>query len=107
MAGIGQYKQIKLVETVVTPDMMGDNKESVVTRASVWAEVNQSSGSRSFEHSQTMIANSATFKIRWNSNLQVNQNWNILYNGKKYGISSVERINEKRFNVLITGNAKS
>lgn len=107
MAGIGQYKMIKLFETTVTADSNGDNKETQVVRAKLYADVTDLGGSRTMDHQQLKLSTTKQFKVWWRPDWKINQNWQLKYFGQMYSISKIERIGEKRFNWLITANAKS
>lgn len=102
MAGIGDYKMIKLYEYSLTVDANGNTIEAVALRHKTYAEVVTLSGSRGVDHSRTSIGETKQFKIRWKSTWIINSQWTIKYFGKEYTIQSIERIDEKRFNWLIT-----
>ena len=102
MAGLGDYKMVKLYEYSLTVDANGNTIEAVALRHKTYAEVSAVSGSRGVEQSQVSLGETKQFKIRWKSNWSINSQWTIKYFGKEYTIQSIERIDEKRFNWLIT-----
>lgn len=44
-----------------------------------------------------------TFKIRFRPDWKLSGEWKLKYLQKRYSITSIERINEKRFNWLVNG----
>ena len=101
MASIGQFKMVKFYEYTNSKSLSGDNVESLALRLKTFAEVTDSGGSRGDNRGQSNLNGGKTFKIRQNSNWNVNADWKIKYFGKMYTITHIERINEKRFNWLI------
>ena len=91
----------------MTADSNGDNKETQVVRAKLYADVTDLGGSRTMEHQQLKLSGLKQFKVWWRPDWKINQNWQLKYFGQMYSISKIERIGEKRFNWLITANAKS
>jgi len=105
MAGIGEYKMVKLYQYAITKDSSGDNVETLSLRYRTFADVVDTGGGRSVERSQVGLSDIKQFKIRWRDNWLLDSKWFIKYFGKQYAISKIERINEKRFNWLITADA--
>lgn len=105
MAGIGQYKMVKLYQYSIGKDGNGDNTETLSLRYRTFADVVDRGGSRSVERNQVSLGDVKQFKIRWRENWLLDSKWFIKYFGKQYAISKIERINEKRFNWLITADA--
>lgn len=101
MAGIGSYKLVKLYEYLVVVNTSGNNVEVEQYRFRTFAEVKNSGGSLGSDHGHNTLSNQKTFKIRYRTDWILNTKWKIKYFGKLYGITSIERINEKRFNWLI------
>lgn len=101
MAGIGTYKPIKLIKYTTSLDANGDNVETLALIYKMWAEVKSLGGSRSLLKEQTALSDSKTFKIMF-KDYPINADFKIQYFGQIYAISSIERIDEKRFNWLIT-----
>lgn len=107
MAGIGSYKPIKLFHYEVTKNASGDNEEAITERKMVWAEVVDFGGSRSEERGKTNLSDTKSFKIRFRVDWVLNGDWRLKYYGKVYAVTKIERIDEKRFNWLITAIDKS
>ena len=106
MAGIGEYKAIKLMKYSSTVNGNGDSIESVFSYR-LWAEVTDNGGSRSQVSGRTTLSGAKQFKIRFRPDWVLNGDWKISYFGQVYAISNIERIGEKRFNWLITANVQS
>lgn len=100
MAGIGGMKKIKLNEYTVSGK---DNLESLANSYPIWAEVVETGGSRSFDGGVN-LTKSKTFRIYFKPDWVVNGDWTITYYGRVYTISNIERINEKRFNWIVSAN---
>ena len=101
MAGIGTYKPIKLIKYITSLDGNGDAIETLAKIYKMWSEVKSLGGSRSLQKEQTALSDSKTFKIMF-KDYPINADFKIQYFGQIYAISSIERIDEKRFNWLIT-----
>ncbi len=101
MAGIGSYKLVKLYQYTVAKDVTGNNTETEALRYRTFAEVKDGSGSLGSDHGHNSLSNEKTFKIRYRPDWSIGTKWKIKYFGKMYGIKSIERINEGRFNWLI------
>lgn len=101
MAGIGSYKLVKFYEYVVAVNTAGNNVEVEQYRFRTFAEVKNSSGSLGSDHGHNSLSNEKTFKIKYRPDWSIGTKWKIKYFGKMYGIKSIERINEGRFNWLI------
>lgn len=106
MAGIGDYKPIKLVKYTTSVDGNGDQSQSSQT-FTFWAEVSDNGGGRSQVDGRTRMGMGKNFKIWFRVNEFLNGDWKIEYFGETYAVTNVERIGEKRFNCLITGNVQS
>ena len=105
MAGIGNYKLVKLYQYTNSKSVSGDNVEALALRHRTYAEVTANGGSRGENRGQVTLGESKQFKIRWRADWILNGDWKIKYFGKLYTISSIERINEKRFNWLINASS--
>jgi SPP1 family predicted phage head-tail adaptor len=97
---VGQRKRIQLLKAIYSKSVSGANETSF-TRYTYWAEVVRGSGSRSYQNSQTQLNSSYTFRIRYNSTIDPNSRYAIVYDGKQLTVTSVERENEKDFYWLI------
>lgn len=107
MAGIGQYKPVRVKQYTATKNASGDFEESLAASYKAWAEVTDLSGGRSDERGKTVLSDTKQFKIHFRADWVLNGDWRIKYFGKEYTITKIERINEQRFNWLITASDKS
>jgi head-tail adaptor len=98
---IGNLKPIKLIQYNQSFDVYGDALEAVQTTYKMWAEIEDSGGSKNQELGRTDMTDSKTFKINFRGYL-VTGDYKIQYFGQTYAVTNVQRIQEKRFNYLIT-----
>lgn len=96
-------KQIRVENWIAPKDAKGDAKERVEFARTFWAEPVTSSGFRSDSNGQTKLNKSVQFKIRFRPDWKLTGAWKIIYLGRRYAITSIERVQEKRFNWLING----
>jgi len=95
--------QIRVEKWAAPKDYSGDAKESIEQAYNLWAEILNSSGSRSDTNGQMKLNKTKTFKIRFRPDWKLSGEWKLKYLQKRYSITSIERINEKRFNWLVNG----
>ena len=95
--------QIRVEKWAAPKDYSGDAKESMEHSYPLWAEIVNSSGSRSDTNGQMKLNKTKTFKIRFRPDWKLSGEWKLKYLQKRYSITSIERINEKRFNWLVNG----
>lgn len=98
-------KQIRVEKWKAPKDAKGDAKEVVEVAYNLWAEPVKTGGSRNDSFGQTKLNNSVRFKIRFRPDWKINSAWKIIYLQQRYTIINIERINEKRFNWIINGEA--
>jgi SPP1 family predicted phage head-tail adaptor len=96
---VGIMKPIRLESRPSTQDANGRWIAGTILKYNVWAEVTKDGSSRNVNNGQTQLSNSITLKIWFNDSL--NTNWKIVYAGKRYTITGLDRVNEMRFNTLI------
>jgi len=106
MAGVGEYKPIQLVRYTITFDE-GGNPTQTAQYWNAWAEVTDNGGGRSQVDGRTTLSSQKTFKIWFRTNTILIGEWKILYFGDTYAITNIERINEKRFNLLVSASVQS
>jgi len=95
--------QIRIEKWGASKDVNGNMKEAVQNIYNLWAEIVQSSGVRTDSQGQTRLNKTRTFKIRFRPDWQIDSTWKLVYLKKRYSITDIERIQEKRFNWLING----
>lgn len=102
MAGIGTLKPIKLLVYGTNIDSNGDAVESIQMTYKMWAEVADNGGSRTQSLGRTEMSETKTFRINFRGYL-ITGNYKIKYFGQTYAITNIERVDEKRFNYVLTG----
>lgn len=105
--GIGQTKQIQLVQIASTQGTGGAWNETEGEKYGCWAEITNPSGFRTYDRGQVQLGTTKTFKVRFRFDRYPNANWKIRYDGKDWTISERQADNEKRFYWLITATAKA
>lgn len=103
MVGVGGLKRIKLIEYTTSKDGNGDNIETLANSYPIYAEVTDKGGGRSFDNGVN-LSKSKTFRIWFKPSWVLTGNWIIRYFGTDYTITNIERINEKRFNWIVSAN---
>jgi hypothetical protein len=106
MAGVGNYKPIQLVRYTITFNESGDPTQQA-QYWNAWAEVSDNGGGRSQVDGRTTLSSSKTFKIWFRTNTILIGEWKILYFGDTYAITNIQRIDEKRFNLLVSASVTS
>lgn len=102
---VGLMRKIKLEKWTEAKDADGKWVESVESTDNLFAEVKFLSGSRESYAGQTNVSGSVRFKIR-HKNLKVVGKWKVVYNGKRYSITSIQRENEKKFYWILTADGQ-
>ena len=95
--------QIVIEKWSAPKDVKGNAKERIDTRYPMWAEIVRSSGFRTDSQGQTRLNKTRQFKIRFRPDWKIDGTWKIVYQKKRYSITEIEPINERRFNWLING----
>lgn len=90
--------QVRIEKWGATKDGNGNANESVQSAFNLWAEPIRSGGNRSDSHGQTKLSNDVRFKIRFRPDWKINSNWKLIYNGMRYSITQIKRVDERRFN---------
>lgn len=99
---VGQRRKVKLERWTEVKDNTGRWVESIASSDNIFAEVTFLSGSRSSLNGQTNVNGSVRFKIRYNE-LDIKAKWKIVYSGKRYTITSLEKESGKRFYWILNG----
>lgn len=103
---VGKMKRIQLLKAVYSKKVGGSN-ETDFDRYTYYAEVVRGSGGRNYQNSQTQLGSSYTFRVRYNSLIDPNSKYSLVYDGKQFTVTSVERENEKDFYWIIKAEAKN
>lgn len=87
---------IRLEKWVSTKGAGGDFKETV-TKYNLWADVSKTGGSRNLLNGRNAITDTYQFKIRFRPDFKPTGNWKIVYEGKRYTVTNIEKDLGKRF----------
>lgn len=98
-------KMIRIENWIAPKDVKGDAKERIEYARNFWAEVEDQGGNRSNDQGRSRLNKSMQFRIRFRPDWKLTGTWKIIYLGKRYTITNIERINEKRFNWLVNGES--
>jgi SPP1 family predicted phage head-tail adaptor len=89
---IGEFNQrIAIWNTTLTSDSMGGTTESVPTVAlmTVWARIEPMTGTRGLDYAQVTGFQGYTFTMNYRSDIAINYTNYIMYNSRKFQITSV------------------
>jgi len=96
-------RQIRLEKWVSTKDASGDFKETI-TKYNLWAEIVTSSSSRESSAGSSRLSNSVQFKVRFRPDMKPGTNWKVVFDGKRYTVTGIEKENGNRFYWIISAN---
>lgn len=96
-------KQIRVEKWIAPKDHKGDAKERIDYAINFWAEPVNTGGGRRETAGQDKLTDSVSFKIRFRPDWNIKGSWKIKYLKKRYNITSIKRIDEKRFNWIVNG----
>lgn len=95
--------QIRVEKWAAQKDANGNRVEGIEKSYNLWAEIVPERGIKIEIAGQSRLSNSKLFKIRFRPDWKIGGMWKILYLQKRYTITGIERLNEKRFNWLVNG----
>ncbi len=93
-------KRIVIERWGQTKTATGKNEDTMLNRYAVYAEVGQLSRSKDYDQRIDMKAG-YSFRIWFNKDLALDGLWKVVYEGSRYNIHSIEKVKEKRFNLLL------
>lgn len=105
MAGIGKRVPIKIVEQ--SPVMTGGNwvnNETTILRA--WADMKLTSSFR-VNNDQAQFGEMIEFRFRYRSEISIDTNTRLIYDGKRYTLHSITKEKGKRFYWIAKCQAKT
>jgi SPP1 family predicted phage head-tail adaptor len=105
MASVGTSRPIKIVQIITERDENGYEKEQERLIYTGWATVRQTNGFREYAAGQQQFGTGKEFRIRNNQQLIFNTDTRLIYAGKTYTITSIDRDGEKKFWWIVRGNA--
>jgi SPP1 family predicted phage head-tail adaptor len=106
MAAIGKMKQVVLEKYQSGKTGTGSTAAVLDAAYPIWASVSNRGGGRSYPAHQTQLQDTIQFRIYWKLVFDVNAVWKIVYDGRRHNITSIEKVNENKFNYLITAESK-
>lgn len=101
MDSVGTWKRIQLLKVVNNKTAAGNWGVPSKTRYTTYAEVTRGSGSRNYQNGQTVLGDSYTFKVRYNGSLDMNAQWQLVYDKRQFTVTSIGRDKEKKFYWII------
>lgn len=105
---IGLRKKIKIIDVTTQKEVgSGLMKPNTTTLFFGWAEVSNPFSNRNFFIGQDSFDHIKNFKIRNHQGLSANVNTRLIYAGKTYTVSSIEKDGEKNFYWNIRATAKT
>jgi hypothetical protein len=108
VAGVADYKPFILEKWTQAKNAQGSLEDTLVTRTTMYGEFKKRSletFGRSYEGNQIKMADSFSVKVRHNG-IDPDGKYKLVYRGRRHTITSIEHIDEKRFNTLLTVQAK-
>lgn len=105
--GIGLRKQVQIIPHASTADAAGSWKTAEGSPLGVWAEVTDPSGFRVYQGGQTQLGETKNFLIRFRFDRYPNADWTLIYDGRKWVVSEIRKMNEKNFYYRLTATSKS
>lgn len=107
MSGIGTRKQILIVSVAPVKDGDGLMKPNLEVLFAGWAEVTNPSGGRNYFVGQDSLDHTKFFKIRNHQAITSDVHTRLIYAGKRYTVSSIEKDSEKNFYWNVRATAKT
>lgn len=109
MAGVANMKQITLEKWIAGQSDAANRGSNVNDRQAIYniyADVRRRGGYRTTERNQTQLSSTYEFRVWWRPELEeLTALWKIKYDGKAFTVHTIERIDEKKFNYLITAES--
>lgn len=97
---VGLKKKIQLIK--ITPYKDSEGRISTTeTKYNLWANVRNVSDSRSYVSGQTRLGEGIDFTVYYRESFDLSADWQVLYLGNRFTVSSIERDEQKRFNWII------
>lgn len=99
---VGLMKPIRLIKMSSTQDVNGRWSETQAAAYNVFASLQKTSTGRTVNSGQTGISNTIQFKMYARELFNISAKWRIVYDGKLWTVTGIDKIDEKLFNTLIT-----
>lgn len=104
--GIGKRLPARIIPYTTGRNASGSAIETAGTGINVWAEITSPSGFRAYQNGQTQLGNTRQFMIRFRFDLYPNADWRLMYDGKLWTVTEIQKMDEKKFYYLITATSK-
>lgn len=104
--GIGKRKQVRIIPYTSAKNASGSFVETPGTGVNIWAKVENPSGSRGYQNGQTQMSNTRTFMVRFKFDLFPDANWRLMYDGKLWTVTDIQKVDERKFYYLISATSK-
>jgi SPP1 family predicted phage head-tail adaptor len=102
---VGLMKPIRLIQNTSAQNSDGRWVETAANSYNIFGELVKTGSGRSVNNGQTQFTNTIRFKIRFRDDFDVSGDWRLVWAGKQYTISGIDRVDEKRFNWEITATS--
>lgn len=103
--GIGQRRQIQLVQITPSKGSEGNWNSEVETTFNSWAEITNVTSGRDYANGQVSLGQSKRFKVRFRFDQYPGADWKVKYDNRDWTVSSVAKENEKQFYWIITASS--
>ncbi len=81
--------------------------ETFVNKFPVFVLPVKNGAARAFDYGQPQITNDYSFQLYFKTNKWPNADWKLIYEGKRYMISEISKVDEKRFFWKISGSTQN
>jgi SPP1 family predicted phage head-tail adaptor len=105
--GIGQMRQVSIIPLTHSKSDSGAWQKTEGTPYRVWAEVTDPSGFNVYQNGQTQLGQTKTFTIRFRFDRTPDCDWRLIYDGRRWTVTEIRRVDEKKFYYRLTATSKS
>lgn len=106
MAGIGSMRKIVLERWTQAKNATGSLEDTLTTRYPIYADIRDRGGSRSYEDYQTKLSSAKEIRIYYRDPFDITAQWKVVFDGRRYTVSDVQKVNEAKFNYLLLIDTK-
>ncbi|MGL6283959.1 MAG: phage head closure protein [Microcoleaceae cyanobacterium] len=98
---------IQLVQITNSQNSNGRTTETIANRYNLWATLVKQGSGRQVGTGQTQLQNTLQFKIYWRTTFDISGNWRLIWAGRQYTVSGIDRDGEQKFHYLITATSSN
>ena len=102
---VGMMKPIRLIQRTSAQAADGRWVESTTNSYNIYAELQKTGSGRSVNNGQTSLTGTIQFKVFFKDDFDISGDWKLVWAGRQYTIQGIDRVDERRFNLLITATA--